>query len=159
MLEINQYIPTTVPLINEKGKEVTLKEYLGQPLVIYFYPKDDTPGCTLEAKQFSYLNRELIKLGVKVIGVSSDSVESHLRFKKKYGLLIELLSDPDHQLQTAFGVRREKRMLGETYMSTIRSTFAIDRKGKIIKIWPKVRPQAHADEVFQFTKDIAQKAH
>ncbi len=150
MLSENEMIPHSIKIINEKGAEVDLSEYLGQPLVIYFYPKDNTPGCVTEARSFRDLNTNLEKMGVKVLGISKDSPKSHKNFKKKIGINFELLSDPDHKLQEAFGVWQQKRMMGKTYWGTVRSTFLVDEQGKIIKVWPRVKPQEHAQEVLEF---------
>lgn len=150
MLEINKKIPTTITILNERGQETTLNEYLGQPLVIYFYPKDNTSGCILEAIQFKEHKHLFSDQGVTILGISKDSVESHQKFKDKLSLNFELLSDPDHKLQEAFGVWQEKRMMGKSYMGTVRSTFLIDSKGKIKKVWPRVSPKGHVKEVLSY---------
>ncbi len=153
MLEIGQKIPLNINVKNLQNEEVTLEFYLGKPLVIYFYPKDNTPGCIKEAKSFRAHMRKLQDLGINVVGVSQDSVKSHKIFKQKLKLNFELLADETHDLMKAFGVWQEKRMFGKSYMGTIRSTFAVDSKGKIIKVWSRVRPSQHAEEVLNFFQD------
>jgi len=130
-----------------------LKKYLNKPLVLYFYPKDNTFGCTAEAKNFRKLKRDFNDFGIQIIGISKDSVESHLEFKRKHELNFELLSDPKHKLQEAFGVWQEKRMLGRSYMSTVRSTFLIDKEGEIVKHWVRIQPKDHPKIVLRFVKD------
>lgn len=150
MLQINEKIPSQIKLFNEKGEETTLGDYLGQSLVIYFYPKDNTAGCTLEANQFKELKHVFSEKGVKILGISKDSVKSHQKFKEKLSLNFELLSDPEHQLQEAFGVWQEKWMMGKSYMGAVRSTFLVDSKGKIKKAWSRVKPKNHVKEVLSF---------
>ncbi len=150
MLEINKKIPTTIAILNEKGQEATLNEYLGQPLIIYFYPKDNTAGCTLEATLFKEHKHLFSEKGIRILGISKDSVASHQKFKDKLSLNFELLSDPNHKLQEAFGVWQEKRMMGKSYMGTVRSTFLIDSKGKIKKVWPRVKPKDHIKDILSY---------
>lgn len=150
MLKPNDIIPTDITVLDEENQKVTLKEYLGQLLVIYFYPKDNTAGCTIEAQQFRNHYHTFTKAKVKVLGISKDSVESHRNFKQKLDLNFELLSDPEHKLQEAFGVWQEKRMMGKKYMGTARSTFLIDKKGNVLKVWSKVKPAEHVQEVIEF---------
>jgi len=157
MLSVNDTIPTSIKVINEEGEEVDLSQYLEKLLVIYFYPKDNTPGCTVEARAFRDLNRKLEKMGARVVGVSKDSFRSHQNFKKKLGLNFELLSDPEHKLQEAFGVWQEKRMMGRNYWGAVRATFLVDKKGKVLKVWPRVKPQDHAQEVLNYVESIQKK--
>ena len=117
--------------------------------IIYFYPKDDTPGCTLETKDFSKLHKKFKKLKCEVIGISKDPIESHEKFKKKYKVPFELLSDPDVKSQKKYGVWGIKSFMGKKFLGTIRSTVFID-KGKIRKIWSNVRVKDHAKEVLKF---------
>ena len=117
--------------------------------IIYFYPKDDTPGCTLETKDFSKLHKKFKKLKCEVIGISKDPIESHEKFKKKYKVPFELLSDPDVKSQKKYGVWGMKSFMGKKFLGTIRSTVFID-KGKIKKIWSNVRVKNHAKEVLNF---------
>ncbi len=119
----------------------------GKPAVLYFYPKDDTSGCTAEAKDFSRLAPDFRKAGVEVIGVSPDSVESHAKFRKKYELAVRLAADADKAVANAYGVWVEKSMYGRKYMGVERSTFLIDGKGRIARSWRKVKVPGHAEEV------------
>ena len=122
-------------------------------LVIYFYPKDDTPGCTLETKDFSRLYQKFKKLKYEVVGISKDNIKSHLNFKKKYKVPFQLLSDDKIQVQRKYGVWGMKSFMGNKFMGTIRSTFVIN-KGKTLKFWTKVRVKGHAQEVLDFIKSL-----
>ena len=133
--------------LEASGGAVTLSDYQGQTVVLYFYPKDDTPGCTTEACNFRDDYSEIIAAGAVVLGVSPDSVRSHDKFKLKYELPFPLLSDPDHEVAELYGAWGEKKMYGRTYMGIIRSTYIIDDKGIILKVFPKVRPKVHSEEV------------
>ena len=137
-------------LLGTKNTYFNLKKIKGK-LVIYFYPKDDTPGCTLETKDFSKFYKKFKKLKCEVIGISKDSIESHKKFKKKYKVPFELLSDPDVKSQKKYGVWGMKSFMGKKFLGTIRSTIFID-KGKIKKIWSNVRVKNHAKEVFDFVR-------
>ena len=137
-------------LLGTKNTYFNLKKIKGK-LVIYFYPKDDTPGCTLETKDFSKFYKKFKKLKCEVIGISKDSIESHKKFKKKYKVPFELLSDPDVKSQKKYGVWGMKSFMGKKFLGTIRSTVFID-KGKIKKIWSNVRVKNHAKEVFDFVR-------
>ena len=134
------------------GGTVRLSDYRGQTVVLYFYPKDDTPGCTTEACNFRDDYSEIIAAGAVVLGVSPDSVKSHDKFQQKYELPFPLLSDPDHQVAEMYGAWGEKKMYGRTYMGIIRSTYVIDEEGIIVKVFPKVRPKAHSEEVLGVLK-------
>ena len=129
------------------GGTESLSDYRGQTVVLYFYPKDDTPGCTTEACNFRDDYSEIMAAGAVVLGVSPDSVKSHDKFKLKYELPFPLLSDPDHQVAELYGAWGEKKMFGRTYMGILRSTFVIDEQGIIVKVFPKVRPKVHSEEV------------
>ena len=129
------------------GCELTLSDYRGQQVVLYFYPKDDTPGCTTEACNFRDDYSDILAAGAVVLGVSPDSVKSHDKFKDKFELPFPLLSDPDHKVAELYGAWGEKKMFGKTYMGILRSTFVIDREGKIVKVFPRVRPKNHSQEV------------
>lgn len=157
MLKTGDKVPTNIKVLNEKNQSITLKKFLGKPFVIYFYPKDNTRGCTAEAKNFDQFLPEFNKIGWKIIGVSQDSVESHLKFKKKHELNFELLSDPEKKLLEAFGVWQEKRMFYKTYMGTIRSTFVVNKKGEIIKSWLRVKPKDHAQKVLKFLQEESEQ--
>lgn len=132
---------------DDAGKPVQLADLLGGPLVLYFYPKDDTPGCTSEASQFRDLYPKFQKKGARIVGVSRDTPASHEKFKAKYGIPFTLLSDTDSKVCDAFGVIVEKNMYGKKSKGVARATFLIDEKGVIVKVWPKVKVDDHADEV------------
>ncbi len=123
-------------------------------VIIYFYPKDNTPGCTLETIDFSKLYRKFKKFKYEVVGVSKDSIDSHLGFKKRFKVPFQLLSDEKVKVQKKYGIWGMKSFLGKKFMGTIRSTIVIDNKGKILKIWPNVRVKGHAQEVLEFIKSL-----
>lgn len=134
-------------LANQDGKKVAIKDLAGQWVVLYFYPKDDTPGCTKEACEFSSQLDDFEKLEAKVLGVSADSVDRHQKFAKKYGLKVELLSDPEHKVLLKYGAWGEKSMYGKKSEGIIRSTVLVDPEGRIAYHWPKVKAEGHAEEV------------
>ncbi len=134
-------------LKNDSDEVVKLSSYKGKKVVLYFYPKDDTPGCTAEACSFRDGISEIQKRGAVIFGVSTDSVESHKKFKEKYHLNFPLLSDADKKVVDAYAVWKEKNMYGKKYMGIERTTFVIDENGKIKKIFPKVKVEGHYDEV------------
>ena len=136
-----------------KGESVSLKDLRGQKVVLYFYPKDDTPGCTKEACSFRDAFSQFKKKGIAVLGVSPDSEASHQKFVTKYKLPFTLLADTDKSIAEAYGVWGEKKFMGRTYMGVHRTTFLIDEKGKIKKIFEKVKPEDHASEVLQAFAD------
>ena len=138
----------TFKLSGTNDANFDLKKIKGK-LIIYFYPKDDTPGCTIETKDFSKLYKKFKKSKCDVIGISKDSIESHKKFKKKYKVPFDLRSDPDLKSQKKYGVWGIKSFMGKKFLGTIRSTVFID-KGKIIKIWSNVRVKDHAKEVLKF---------
>ena len=129
------------------GETVNLKDFSGQKVVLYFYPKDDTPGCTKEACSFRDAFSKFKKQGITILGVSPDSEKSHQKFVTKYKLPFTLLADTDHSIADAYGVYGEKKFMGRTYMGIHRTTFLIDEMGKIKKVFEKVKPEDHADEV------------
>lgn len=131
-----------------KNGQVHLADLRGRTVVLYFYPKDDTPGCTKEACSFRDANREMQKRGIAVLGVSADSIKSHKKFADKYGLSFPLLADSDTHVSQLYGVWKEKSFLGKKYLGVNRETFLIDRNGIVRKIWPTVKPDNHANEVF-----------
>ena len=139
-------------LASDGGGEVTLSDYRGKQVVLYFSPKDDTPGCTTEACNFRDDYTEILAAGAVVLGVSPDSVKSHDKFKGKYDLPFPLLSDPEHEIAERYGAWGEKKMYGRTYMGIIRSTFVIDEQGSIIKAFPKVRVKGHSEKVLEALK-------
>jgi peroxiredoxin Q/BCP len=131
------------------GDTVSLKDLRGEKVVLYFYPKDDTPGCTKEACSFRDAFSKFKKRGIRVLGISPDNETSHKKFTAKYKLPFTLLADTDHSIADAYGAYGEKKFMGRTYMGVLRSTFLIDEKGKIKKIFSKVKPDEHANEVLE----------
>ena len=129
------------------GETVRLKDLRGEKIVLYFYPRDDTPGCTKEACSFRDTFADFKKSGIKVLGVSVDSEASHKKFIAKYKLPFTLLSDPEHSIADAYEVYGEKKFMGRTYMGVKRITYLIDEKGKIKKVFEKVKPEEHARDV------------
>ncbi|MGA8533571.1 MAG: peroxiredoxin [Candidatus Tumulicola sp.] len=146
MLKEGDRLPD-VRLLDDEGNSVETSELLGGPLVLYFYPKDDTPGCTSEASQFRDLYKQFREKNARIVGVSRDDPDSHQKFKKKFSIPFTLLADTESKLCDAFGVIVEKTMYGKKRMGIARSTFLIDGRGKIVKVWPKVNVDDHADEV------------
>jgi peroxiredoxin Q/BCP len=134
-------------LQDQDGKTVRLSDHRGQKVVLYFYPKDNTPGCTTQACDLRDRAREIDAAGAVVLGVSPDSVKSHRKFADKYGLPFTLLSDTEHRVADAYGVWMEKSMLGRKYWGNERTTFLIDEEGRIEKVLHKVKPAAHVDDV------------
>ena len=130
-------------------KEYSLNDFLGKKIILYFYPKDNTSGCTVEARDFTQLQSEFKQKGYSIIGVSRDSVKSHKNFILKQDLNLLLLSDTEERLVTAFDVLKEKSMYGRTYMGIVRSTFILDEKGEIIKEYRKVKVKGHALQVLE----------
>ncbi|WP_375407839.1 peroxiredoxin [uncultured Methylobacterium sp.] len=137
------------------GEVVTLARLQGRKVVLYFYPKDDTSGCTLEAQGFNALGEAFAEADAVVIGVSPDSVKSHDKFCAKYGLTFPLASDEGKAMLEAYGVWVQKSMYGKTYMGVERTTVLIDRAGKIARVWPKVKVPGHADEVLEAARTLA----
>ena len=134
-------------LTSDSGEQVTLSSLRGAPVVLYFYPKDDTPGCTAQACGIRDSWGEFEERGAVVLGVSPDSETSHVKFKRKYGLPFTLLADEHHTVSEAYGVWVEKSMAGKTYMGIERSTFVIDADGDVAKVMRRVKPDTHADDV------------
>lgn len=134
-------------LTADDGSTVTLASLRGQPAVLYFYPKDDTPGCTTEACEFRDAFPRFDAEGVQVIGISPDSVESHVEFKSKYDLPFRLLADTEHEMAIAYGVWKEKNMYGRKLMGVERTTVILDKDGRVARIFPRVKPTGHAAEV------------
>jgi peroxiredoxin Q/BCP len=128
-------------------RRVKLKDLAGLKVVVYFYPKDDTPGCTAEACDFRDAMPRFKSSDAVILGVSADSVESHVKFKARYGLTFRLLSDPDHTVCEAYGVWRRKSLYGRSFLGIERSTFLIDRRGVVARVWRKVRVKGHAEDV------------
>lgn len=136
-------------LKNEADQEISLKDFAGKKVVVYFYPKDNTPGCTKEACSFRDSYDAILKRGAVVLGISADSVKSHGNFKQKFDLPFHLLSDPEKQVIETFGAWGEKKMYGKSYEGILRSTFILDGEGKVIKVFPKVKPGEHAEEILK----------
>ena len=139
------------------GKNYSLKESIGKYVVLYFYPKDDTPGCTIETKDFNKLLQKFKKLNCEVFGVSKDSLKSHNKFKNKHKIKFDLLTDEKLKVLKKYGVWGKKKFMGREFMGTIRSTFLVDKKGKIIKMWKDVKVKDHAKEVLETLQNIAKK--
>ena len=155
MLDTGDKVPTDLPLALSSEQTVTLGDYAGQWLVLYFYPKDSTPGCTTEGNDFNALLPKFRKLGATVLGVSRDSVKSHQNFCAKQGFRFDLVSDKDEALCNAFGVIREKNMYGRKVMGIVRSTYLIDPEGVIAQSWQPVKVPGHADTVLEALKAAA----
>ena len=134
-------------LMSDAGEPVKLSSLRGRQVVLYFYPKDDTPGCTTQACGIRDLYEEFQREGAVVLGVSPDSEKSHVKFREKYGLPFALLADPDHAVAERYGVWAEKKYMGRTYWGVERSTFVIDENGDVKKVMHKVKPDTHADDV------------
>ena len=134
---------------NDQGEKVALRDFRGKKVVLYFYPRDNTPGCTREACDFRESMSRLTEKGAVVLGVSPDSVSSHRKFKARFSLPFSLLSDPDHRIAEAYGAWQEKSMFGRKYMGIVRSTFVIDESGAIAEVYGKVRVKGHVDAVVE----------
>jgi peroxiredoxin Q/BCP len=134
-------------LTSDSGETVKLSDLRGKPVVLYFYPKDDTPGCTAQACGIRDDYGQFEKRGAVVLGVSPDDESSHVKFKEKYGLPFTLLADPTHEVSEEYGVWKEKNYAGKTYMGVERSTFLIDSEGTVTKVMRRVKPDTHADDV------------
>lgn len=154
MAEAGQKAPD-FDLESDGGERIRLSKLKGKPVVVYFYPKDDTSGCTKEAQAFTSMSQDFAAAGARVIGISPDSVASHAKFRAKYDLGIDLVADPDRAAIEAFGVWVEKSMYGRKYMGVDRSTFLIDAKGKIARVWRKVKVPGHAEEVLEAVRALA----
>jgi len=154
-IEINQPIPTFAPLAATSETEVSSETLSGQYAILYFYPKDSTPGCTTESQDFSRLHSEFQALNCQVFGVSRDSIKSHENFKAKQSMPFELISDPDEALCTLFDVMKMKNMYGKQVRGVERSTFLIDSSGVLVAEWRKVKVPGHADEVLGTLKGLS----
>ena len=146
MIEVGMKAPDFT-LSDKNGKAVSLSDFLGKKVVLYFYPKDNTPGCTRQACAFAGLYKEFEKKGVEVVGISRDSVASHVKFAEKHGLNFVLLSDPELEAIKAYGVWQEKKMCGKVSMGVVRTTFIIDEQGIVAEVMPKVKPDTNAEEI------------
>ena len=154
MLEKHQIAPMFT-VLNQNNQNVSLTDYTGEKnLVLYFYPKDDTPGCTIEANQFTQLEAEFSALDTVILGVSKDTCASHAEFVAKYDLKIQLLADTSGELCERYGVWREREKEGVTSMAILRSTFLIDKQGVIVDVMYGVSPEGHAQEVLEKIKNL-----
>ncbi len=152
MLTVGKKAPLRIVIENQNGEPVSLQNFTGKWVVLYFYPKDNTPGCTVEAEGFRDQMENLANNGTVVIGVSKDKPASHRKFIEKFNLNFNLWSDTEHALMAAFGTWQEKKFMGRTYMGTTRSTFVIDPEGTIVAVWESVKPLGHAEEVLEIIK-------
>jgi len=143
-------------LADDTGTKVKSSQWAGAPLVIYFYPKDDTPGCTKQACAFRDAEAPLRQLGAAVVGISCDAPASHVKFRDKYSLNFPLLCDIDHVVAEKFGAWREKNMYGKKSLGIQRSTFLIDAKGKVAKVWKRVQVDGHADQVLEALRKLTE---
>ena len=147
----------TLPALTKEGeRDISLSEYKGgSAVVLYFYPKDDTPGCTKEACAFRDLSGQFQAVGAVILGASPDTTESHAKFAEKFGLPFPLLADPDHRVAETYSVWKEKMNYGKVYWGIERTTFVIDKSGKIAKIYPRVKVDEHAEKVLDFVKTLS----
>lgn len=137
-------------LQDKDGRNVSLSDFAGKKVILYFYPKDNTPGCTRQAQAFSTAYEKFKKMNIEVIGISKDSAASHTKFAEKYSLPFVLLSDPELNAIKAYGVWQEKKLYGKVSMGVVRTTFVIDEQGNIEKIMPKVKPDTNAAELLEY---------
>tara|TARA_Y100000768_G_C23862329_1_gene626334 strand:- start:135 stop:590 length:456 start_codon:yes stop_codon:yes gene_type:complete len=151
MKALNFTLPST-----SKNK-YTLKNSLGKFVVLYFYPKDDTPGCTIETNDFNKLLPKFNKLDCEIYGVSKDNIKSHDKFREKYKIKFDLLSDEETKIHKKYNVWGKKKFMGREFLGTIRTTFLIDKKGKILKTWENVKVKDHAQEVLETLKNLSKK--
>ncbi len=152
MLEVGSTAPAfTLP--DKNGHPVSLSDFAGRKVVLYFYPRDNTPGCSRQAAAFAAAFEELEAMGATVIGISKDSQQSHLKFAEKYHLPFVLLSDPERQAIEAYGVWQEKKMYGKVSFGVVRTTYLIDEQGTICAVWKKVKPDTNAADVLAYLKE------
>ena len=153
MLKVNTKAPT-FNLNSTNGNSYSLKDSIGKYLVLYFYPKDDTPGCTIETNDFNKLLPKFKKLNCEIYGISKDDIKSHNKFKDKYNIKFDLLADDEIKTVKSYKVWAKKKFLGREFMGVVRSTFLIDPRSKILKIWNNVKVKDHAKEVLDTVKNI-----
>ena len=152
MLEVGNKVPLEIKLSGSDGKDHSLGDYTGRKLIVYFYPKDNTPGCTAENISITQHYGELTGLGYQVIGISPDTLDKHGKFIEKYDLKPLLLSDPEHIMANAFGSWGLKKNYGKEYMGLIRSTFVIDENGVVVKVYGKVKTKSHGEDLVKDLK-------
>ena len=155
-LEVGNMAPD-FSLVDQNSKTHTLSEYKGNWVVIYFYPKDDTPGCTIETNDFNKLHSKFKKLDCEIYGISKDSIKSHDKFRDKYKIKFDLLADEDLKVLKKYKVWGKKKFMGREFMGIIRTTYLIDKKGKILKVWDNVKVKDHAKEVLETLQNIVKK--
>ena len=155
-LKINSKAPKFEAPSTSNNK-YSLKNSIGKYIVLYFYPKDDTPGCTIETNDFNKLISKFKKLGCEIYGISKDSIKSHEKFREKYKIKFDLLSDEDIKVLKKYKVWGKKKFMGREFMGIIRTTYLIDKKGKILRIWNNVKVKDHANEVLETLKGIIKK--
>ena len=155
MIEVGTKAPEFT-LSDAEGHKISLSDFRGKKVVLYFYPRDNTPGCTREACAFGQVNTEFNDLNAVVLGVSRDSEASHKKFAEKFGLPFVLLSDPEHKVLESYGAWKEKKNYGIISMGTVRSTVIIDENGTVEKVYPKVKPDTHPAEVLEYLKSSFQ---
>lgn len=148
MLNVGDQAPDFT-LKNDAGEDVSLSSLRGKPVILYWYPRDDTPGCTVEACSFRDAYAEFEQAGAVVLGVSTDNTRSHQKFKNKFSLPFTLLSDTDHHVAEQYGVWGLKKFMGREFEGVNRITYLIDENGIVKQVWPKVKPEGHADEILQ----------
>ena len=153
MIKVNTKAPD-FSLLSTNGEKQKLKNLIGKYVVIYFYPKDDTPGCTVETNDFNKLLPKFKKLNCEIFGISKDTIKSHDKFREKFKIKFDLLSDEEIKVLKKYKVWGKKKFMGREFMGIIRSTFLIDKKGKIIKIWNDVKVKDHAKEVLETLKSL-----
>ena len=151
MIQVNETAPL-FELKNQRDELIKLKDYRGKKVVLYFYPKDATPGCTTQACSFRDFNKEIESLGAIVLGISKDSVDSHKRFAEKQNLNFDILSDEEAETIQAYGLWKEKKMFGKTFMGTNRSTFIINEEGFVEKVYEKASTKDNAQEIYEYLK-------
>ena len=155
-MKVNSKAPS-FSLPSTSNNEYSLKDSLGKYIVLYFYPKDDTPGCTIETNDFNKLLAKFKKLNCEILGISKDNLKSHDKFRDKYKIKFDLLADEEIKVLKKYKVWAKKKFMGREFMGIVRTTFLIDKKGKIIKIWNNVKVKDHAKEVLETLQNIAKK--
>ena len=155
-MKVNSKAPS-FSLPSTSNNEYSLKDSLGKYIVLYFYPKDDTPGCTIETNDFNKLLPKFKKLNCEILGISKDNLKSHNKFRDKYKIKFDLLADEELKVLKKYKVWGKKKFMGREFMGIIRSTYLIDKKGKILKVWDNVKVKDHAKEVFKTLQNIINK--